>query len=76
MVFVVALAIGVAVSMTRSVVSIALSAALIGFTFLAAALLSQGGVSFLSLLLAIAGFNCAFAGQLAILLALPSRRAV
>ena len=74
MVFVVALAIGVAVSMTRSVASIALSAALIGLTFVAAALLSEGGVSILSLLLAIAGFNCAFAGQLAIMLALPQRR--
>jgi hypothetical protein len=75
MVFVVALAIGVAVSMTRSVASIVLSAALIGLTFVAAALLSQGGVSYISLLLAIAGFNCAFAGQLAVLLVLPQGRA-
>jgi hypothetical protein len=74
MVFVVAMAIGAVVSMTRSVASIVLTAALIGFAFVAAALVSQGGVSFISLLLAIAGFNCAFAGKLALLLALPERR--
>ena len=75
MVFVVALAIGVAVSMTRSVASIGLSAALIGLSFALAACVSQGGVSFLSLLMAIGGFNCALIGQFLMQLAVPQRRA-
>ncbi|MBZ5759628.1 MULTISPECIES: hypothetical protein [Rhizobium] len=74
MVFVVALAIGVAVSLTRSVASIVLSAALIGVAFAAAALLSPAGASLVSLLLAIAGFNSAFAGQVALLLLLQKPR--
>lgn len=74
MVFIIALAIGVAVSMTRSVASIALSAALIGIAFVAAALLSPTGASPVSLVLAIAGFNAAFAGEVLLLLALAGHR--
>ncbi len=74
MVFIIALAIGVAVSMTRSVASIVLSAALIGLVFIAAALLSPTGASPVSLVLAILGFNSAFAAELVLFLALTRHR--
>ncbi len=68
MIFVTAMTIGIAVGMMRSVASVAVVAALIGFAYLAALVVSPAPVSFLSLALAIAGYNSALIGYVAVLL--------
>lgn len=57
MIFATAMAIGVLAGTMRSAFSIAMIAVLIGATFVAAALISSGPVSWLSLCLAVAGYN-------------------
>jgi hypothetical protein len=70
MIFVTAMTIGIVAGLTRSMVSVALIAALIGFAYAAALLVSPGQVSILSLVLAIAGYNSALLGHVVVLLAL------
>lgn len=67
-IFATAMTIGIIVGMMRSAASVAIVAALMGLAFLAALFVSSGPVSFLSLVLAIAGYNFALLGHVVALL--------
>jgi hypothetical protein len=73
-IFATAMTIGIVVGMMRSAASVVIVAALMGLTFVAACLLSPGPVSFLSLGLAVAGYNCALIGHVVVLMALDRGR--
>jgi hypothetical protein len=74
MIFATAMTIGIVVGLTRSALSVALVAALMGFVYVAALVVSPGPVSFLSLVLAVAGYNSALLGHVAVLLAVDRFR--
>lgn len=69
MIFATAMTIGIVVGMMRSAASVVIVAALMGLTFVAALCFSQGPVSFLSLVLAVAGYNAALFAHVIVLLA-------
>ncbi|MEZ2132613.1 MULTISPECIES: hypothetical protein [unclassified Sinorhizobium] len=57
MIFITATMIGIAAGLIRSAFSVAMIAALIGLSFVVAAIASPGPVHILSLLLAVGGYN-------------------
>jgi hypothetical protein len=73
-IFATAMTLGVVVGMMRSAASVAIVAALMGLSFIAAMLISPGPVSFLSLVLAVAGYNAALLGHVVVLLAVDRTR--
>jgi hypothetical protein len=73
-IFATAMTLGVVVGMMRSAASVAIVAALMGLSFIAAMLISPGPVSFLSLVLAVAGYNAALLGHVVVLLAVERTR--
>lgn len=76
MIFATAMAIGILAGSMRSAFSIAMIAVLIGAAFVASAFISPGPVSYLSLLLAVAGYNAGLVNLLIGMLAFRRLRAV
>ena len=76
MIFGTAMAIGILAGSMRSAFSIAMIAVLIGAAFVAAAIMSPGQVAYLSLVLAVAGYNAGLVGLLGGILAVSRLRLV
>jgi hypothetical protein len=75
-IFATAMTLGIVVGMMRSAASVAIVAALMGLSFIAAMVVSPAPVSFLSLVLAVAGYNTALLGHVVALLAFDRARKV
>ena len=76
MIFGTAMAIGILAGSMRSAFSIAMIAVLIGAAFVAAAIMSPSPVAYLSLVLAVAGYNAGLVGLLGGMLAVSRLRLV
>ncbi|UHS55470.1 hypothetical protein [Agrobacterium vaccinii] len=74
MVFVLGISLGVAALALRSLTALAATGILVAVVFAAAALVSASGVHFLSLLIALAGYNVGIAGAFGAMLAMRGMR--
>lgn len=74
MIFATAMTLGIVVGMMRSAASVAIVAALMGLSFIAALIVSPAPVSFLSFVIAVAGYNAALLAHVVALLAFDRPR--